>query len=81
MNRFIALIFYLQILFCYIAAMIAAVMSRETFNGLSYLGISRDSTEWEFMPNFFVKWGTWILIFTNFVPISLLVTLEMVKYF
>jgi len=26
------------------------------------------------------KWGTWILIFTNFVPISLLVTLEMVKF-
>lgn len=46
MNRFIALIFYLQILFCYIAAMIAAVMSRETFNGLSYLSISKESTEW-----------------------------------
>lgn len=26
------------------------------------------------------RWGTWILIFTNFVPISLLVTLEMIKY-
>ena len=25
--------------------------------------------------------GTWILICTNFVPISLLVTLEMVKFF
>jgi phospholipid-transporting ATPase len=25
--------------------------------------------------------GTWILIFTNFVPISLLLTMEMVKYF
>lgn len=24
--------------------------------------------------------GTWILIFTNFVPISLLVTLELVKF-
>ena len=24
--------------------------------------------------------GTWILIFTNFVPISLLVTLEVVKF-
>lgn len=24
--------------------------------------------------------GTWILIFTNFVPISLLLTMEMVKY-
>ena len=25
--------------------------------------------------------GSWILIFCNFVPISLLVTLEMVKFF
>jgi phospholipid-transporting ATPase len=24
--------------------------------------------------------GTWILLFTNFVPISLLVTLELVKF-
>jgi len=24
--------------------------------------------------------GTWVLIFTNLVPISLLVTLEMIKY-
>ena len=27
----------------------------------------------------FYKTGTWILIFTNFVPISLMVTLELVK--
>lgn len=31
-------------------------------------------------PQLFIKWGTWILIFTNFVPISLLVTVEMVKF-
>lgn len=29
---------------------------------------------------FIFRVGTWILIFTNLVPISLLVTLEMVKY-
>lgn len=27
------------------------------------------------------KFGTWILIFTNLVPISLMVTAEMVKLF
>lgn len=27
-----------------------------------------------------IKWGSWILLFTNFVPISLIVSLEMVKY-
>jgi len=34
--------------------------------------------------NYFTWWiqkfGTWILIFTNFVPISLMVTLEVVKF-
>lgn len=29
----------------------------------------------------FTMSGSWILIFCNFVPISLLVTLEMVKFF
>lgn len=28
-----------------------------------------------------VRIGTWILMLTNFVPISLLVTVEMIKYF
>jgi len=27
------------------------------------------------------NFGTWILLFTNMVPISLLVTLELVKFF
>jgi len=30
---------------------------------------------------FFIRMGTWILMLTNFVPISLLVTVEMIKYF
>lgn len=29
---------------------------------------------------FWTKFGNWLIIFTNFVPISLLVTLEMVKF-
>lgn len=33
------------------------------------------------MDYILVKWGTWILIFTNFIPISLLVTLELVKFY
>lgn len=33
-----------------------------------------------FHNEMFKKWGSWILLFTNFVPISLIVTLEMVKF-
>jgi phospholipid-transporting ATPase len=29
---------------------------------------------------FFVRAGTWLLLLTNFVPISLIVTFEMVKF-
>lgn len=32
------------------------------------------------MLNIVARIATWILIFTNFVPISLLFTMEMVKY-
>jgi phospholipid-transporting ATPase len=27
------------------------------------------------------SWGTWFIIFANFVPISLLVTLELIRFF
>lgn len=32
------------------------------------------------VKQYFIVFGTWILIFTNLVPISLLVTLEFVKF-
>jgi phospholipid-transporting ATPase len=34
----------------------------------------------DYSQKLFVQWGSWILLFTNFVPISMIVTLEMVKY-
>jgi phospholipid-transporting ATPase len=42
----------------------------------------RPNSEWdsEFKHLFVSLAGTWVLIFTNFVPISLLVTLELVKF-
>ena len=43
-----------------------------------YLGIEDDSSVWEryWYLSIIAKFGNWILIFTNWVPISLLVTLE-----
>lgn len=46
-----------------------------------YLEFTSDSkwdTEWFYI--FVRKSGTWFLIFTNFVPISMLITLELVKF-
>jgi len=48
----------------------------------TYLGFAAGSSVWETSwPLMIIKnTGTWILLFTNFVPISLLVTLELVKF-
>lgn len=53
-----------------------------------YLGYTRKDVDGNssndnaiFVNQLIKKIGTWILIFTNFVPISLMVTLEIVKLF
>lgn len=46
-----------------------------------YLGIDQEDRWDSTWGLLFIKTAcTWILIFTNFVPISLLVTLEIVKF-
>jgi phospholipid-transporting ATPase len=45
----------------------------------SYLGTT-DGEKHPFKYYLIQQIGTWILIFTNFVPISLMVSLEMVKF-
>jgi len=45
---------------------------------LGYVSHNKWDSEWLYI--FIRLTGTWVLIFTNFVPISLLVTLELVKF-
>ena len=45
---------------------------------LNYIPHNKWDSEWLYI--FIRLTGTWVLIFTNFVPISLLVTLELVKF-
>ena len=46
-----------------------------------YLGLGDDTNPWETgYVGIIAKLGTWILIFSCWVPISLMVTLEMVKF-
>ena len=80
-NQQIIIIFLVQIILASIGSTIGTTwMIRNIDN--SYLNFDkRDhwNTNWFLL---FVKTtGTWILIFTSFVPISLLVTLEIVKFF
>jgi len=61
-----------------LAAYLGASQELEKGNP-KYLGGQKDSRPFWYL--FLIKTGTWILIFTNFVPISLLVTLELTKVF
>ena len=65
---------------CIIGSIVYAISFYNKRNLLSYLDIKQSDNEYNIAYNFFVRFGNWILIFTNFVPISLLVTLEMVKF-
>ncbi|EGR30728.1 phospholipid-translocating p-type flippase family protein, putative [Ichthyophthirius multifiliis] len=80
MGQQIIFIFIVQIGICMFAALYYMIFYRENKKDLGYLGIDLNSFESQDYYNFFVRFGNWVLIFNNFVPISLLVTLEMVKF-
>lgn len=83
LNYYIVFIFCMQLLFCSIAAIYAATWNLTTRDETNhYLHWDMNSNIWtELWPlQFIQEFGSWILIFTNFVPISLLVTVELVKF-
>lgn len=78
MNIQIIIIFIVDLIFCFICSVGYLVWYSQLNDKLGYLHFDTNG-----LPMFFVflsRMGTWILIFTNLVPISLLVTMEMVKY-
>jgi len=61
-----------------IAAAAGTTWQQKNMENHAYIGYTgEDIIPWFTM--FIQRTGTWILLFTNFVPISLLVTLELVK--
>jgi phospholipid-transporting ATPase len=73
-------------------AMIAAIYStfwthanqKPTQFYLNLMDINGASNDWTLgftLRTTFITFGTWILLFNNMIPISLLVTLEVVKFF
>ena len=80
-NEAIFYIFMLQIFFSVSGAVMCATWTIDNA-GVRYMGM--DTGEYAKQDLGYVimtMTGSWILIFCNFVPISLLVTLEMVKFF
>ncbi|KAL4478908.1 hypothetical protein ABPG72_019345 [Tetrahymena utriculariae] len=82
MGNQIILIFVVQLVLCFFCSLYYMIWYNSNANYLPYLAIKQDQVQDNSdYYNFFVRFGNWILIFNNFVPISLLVTLEMVKFF
>lgn len=82
-NFSILVVFLLQILFAGIGAFFGANWSTRKDNLLRTLekGLDTNDNQAEtYLVVLILKCGTWILIFTNFVPISLMVTFELVKF-
>jgi phospholipid-transporting ATPase len=80
MNKQIIYLFLLQIAFCLLAGIlyISEFWATESATD-QYLDMNKSYDDMAFL--FIVVFLSWALIFTNFVPISLIVTLEMVKFF
>ena len=82
MNKMIVTVFVFQILFCIFSGLYSAIWYLYHKDDVDYLSIdTHGSKDNSFVYNFFVRTGNWLIIFQNFVPISLIVTLEMVKVF
>jgi phospholipid-transporting ATPase len=68
-------IFVILLVLCFGAGLIYVLWMTQHIDEIPYLGI----TQINFVKDLFIRFGNWFLIVNNIVPISLLVTLEMVK--
>lgn len=78
MNDQIVYLFFLQLVFCGFCAIFYVSWMENSINDTSYLELDKSNTNSFY--NFVVVFFSWMLLFSNFVPISLLVTLELVKF-
>jgi len=74
-NRAMMYIFAMQVLCCVIAAFVSSLRITAT-NNYPYLG----NVETYLGSELFLRFFNYIIIFTNFIPISLMVTVDMVKF-
>lgn len=75
-TKSIVIIFLIECIFCFVAAAYATYWNAIYMGTTGYLQLPSQSFLVVFVKTFF----TWILLFTNMVPISLLVTVEVVKF-
>jgi phospholipid-transporting ATPase len=82
LNQFIYYIFLLQLGLCIFCSMYATLWERANVDRkLSYLEINyKYKKKWvSYLMWALVRLGSWIIMFTYFIPISLVVTIEAVR--
>jgi phospholipid-transporting ATPase len=79
LNREIVNVWIVQFLFCLFCATYYVIWQSANYDNLnSYLFLH---TTYGSIVNYIVTYGTWLIIFLNFVPISLVLTLDFVRLF
>ena len=83
MNKHLIAIFLTQVILSTILSIVYVILYSKNFLGLwkYFFDKEKNDVDNEFMEIFVKMTGTWIVINTNFVPISLLVTMETIKFF
>ena len=82
MNRCVIFIFLTQICLSAFLAILYLITYHTGFDEYkTYLYPEQDENKENIFVSFIIVTFTWVIIFTNFVPISLLVTMETIKFF
>ncbi|XP_076548667.1 ATPase phospholipid transporting 8A1 isoform X5 [Osmia lignaria lignaria] len=74
-NTQILMLFFILLLLCLLSAIFNVVWMKANNNGLWYLGLQEEMTK-----NFAFNLLTFMILFNNLIPISLQVTLEVVRF-
>jgi len=78
-NSYIILIVLIQFVVCFSAAAYDCIWIKMQGNSVSYLGFDYSVSSNSHMQDYIISFMLWFIALMNFVSISLLVTLEMVK--
>ena len=76
MYKYIVLVFIFLVIFCLICATFYVAWKIKNQDDHLYLELKGTSH----VGDFFIRFVNWLLVFSNFVPISLVVTVETVKF-
>jgi phospholipid-transporting ATPase len=78
-SKYILVIALMQVSISFLAALLNSIWEVAQYSNFPYIR-KDDADKHGFFLNFIIKLGTWFLSLSNLVPISLMVTLECVKF-